>query len=245
MAPENENYIGELSELKNSEEESSRIGEIFEMGGRVKQTGYKWKIEKEFRNNFVDMVSDYVVTDSFITIGRARGYKIEGNKSGLEYNVALAMEKDLEVNSKPIKKEFFEILDSDLQKDSTLLVQMVSMKKGDLEKITGVQFSKLLSEYPEYFEIVDITDDIDMCNANVKFDYLMTMPDEERNSFLKDANSIYYFLISLEINKKSKPALKAFLDTLLDIEERKDNQRKGNIRNAVKEVLDEDDSDMV
>jgi len=67
-----------------------------------------------------------------------------------------------------------------------------------------------------------------------KFGLLMDMPSKEKNSFLKDANSIYYFVISLEINKKSHPALKAVLDTLVDIEERKNNQRKGNIETLLK-----------
>ena len=70
------------------------------------------------------------------------------------------------------------------------------------------------------YEIKELDENEERSDPYFKFISLRNMPHKEQNSFLKDADSRYYFLISLESNKKSHPALKALLDTLNDIRDR-------------------------
>lgn len=246
MAPENKGFIHQIKELRgleyelrNKEEESEKIGEVLGMGGNIEETGYKWSIQKEFENNLIRSLSEYVAPEPFfkrITTGGC-GYKVS-NRRELDWGVAAAMENSIEVKLQSIQKEFFEILDAGTKEEgSMLLVQMLSMKEKGLEKILGYKFEKLLSEYPEYFEIQDLSEYSGANDKYTKFSFLMNMPQKEQNSFLKDADSVYYFLIFSEINKKSHPALRATLETLIDLEERKELLRNKETREVVKKVL--------
>lgn len=244
MAPENKDFISDITELRKAEEESENVGEIFGMGGNIEETGYKCRVRKAFESKIISSLSDYIIPDSFLKkITGGPGYKVS-NRRELDWGVAAAMENRLEVDSQPVQKEYFEILGSDLREGSTLLVQMVSMKEKELEKILGYKFEKLLSEYPEYFEIQDLKESRGTVDTDVKFSFLLNMPQKEQNSFLKDADSVYYFLIFSEINKKSHPALRATLDTLIDLEERKELLRERGLREVVRKALDEENADI-
>ena len=244
MAPENKDFIDEVIGIIDTEEESEKIEEIFGMGGRREGTGYKWMIEREFERSFLKVASEHIIPDSFLKrITGGPGYKV-ASRYGLELGIGSVMQNNMEVKSQPIQKEFFEIMDTSLKGDSMVLVQMVSIEKEGLEKIFDSKLEKLISEYPQYFEIQDLSE-YGECDTDVKFSFLMNMPQKEQNSFLKEGDSIYYFLISSEINRKSHPALRAVLATLIDLRERKELLRKKEIREAVKSVLQRvSDSDL-
>ena len=227
MAPENKDFFNDLSEIRRAEEnirnneaKSEIVGQIFGMGGRREVTGYKWLIQKEFEQSVENFLSDYISPESFLKkVTGGPGYTVP-SMDLLEEGVGLMIQDEIKVKQQPIQKEYYDIVYTGSNRYSMILAQMVSMTKEGLEKIFGYKFEELISEFPEYFEIKELDENEERSDPYFKFISLRNMPHKEQNSFLKDADSRYYFLISLESNKKSHPALKALLDTLNDIRDR-------------------------
>ena len=189
MAPENKDFFNDLYEIRSEEEENKEVGEIFGMGGRREETGYKWIIEKEFEKSVENIISEYISPEPFLKkVTGGSGYMVPSMYQ-LEVAVGVIMQKEMEVNHQPIKKEYFDIEHTHPKKGSMILVQMVSMDKEGLEKLFGYKFEKLISEYPEYFEIKDLDGYDEKLDSYFKFSFLMNMPQREQNSFLKDADS--------------------------------------------------------